>query len=334
MPALRSTFRSADLYQAGAWLMARVGYSVTPVPVLFAWARVKGRLMSVWSPDRFDVRRNIASVFGGAMDEKAIRRLARRHFEYLQRLALADVWPAVQGFAHADDCVMQGLEHIDAGLRLNRGVMLLTSHLGYGRLITYLLRHRGYTVSMVGPTPRNDKTEGFSRFRRWAYQRLGAERLAAFKDGNDLPAGLNVRPLVAALSRNEIIVTTPEGLRGSHLVERKVVGRPRLFSTGALSIAYGARVPAIPVFVVESGQGAIGLRAEIGAPLAFGSTGRRLDDVNEALDEFVRLHETYIGRHPELFHWGPRDFFSKRRLKALHADVADRYLGDYKVRRA
>src|SRR5207302_6883857 len=124
--------------------------AVAPVSWLFRLADAAGTVRSLTSGARSDVRRRLERHLGKTCTEAELRRIERRHFQFAERNALARVWPQIRNFAGNESCRLDGLQHIDAALAEGRGVILLSAHFGYARLIKPLLSRRGYRVWLVG----------------------------------------------------------------------------------------------------------------------------------------------------------------------------------------
>ncbi|MCG8604309.1 lysophospholipid acyltransferase family protein [bacterium] len=328
-----SVFRLRDLVEAPIWVCQKFSYMAVPVSWLFLIAQVKGRIKSWFSQERFAVMRNLNSVFGQEKTEEELQRIARRYFEYLDKFAFSQLWPNIRNFTGWERCAISGLEHLDLALSRGRGAILLTTHLGYGRLVKYILAKRGFTVRVVGPTAVKKNSSKRSRFGQFIYRELLKVPEFSRERENDLPLGLNVRPLVHALEKNEIILLTADGLRSTRLVKVKLLGRDTALAAGVVSLAKATRSMLLPSFVVDSEKGAAGFRAIIERPLEIPENERLSEAGDICLRQYAQIYEGYIYRYPHLFSWRKRDFFPKRRQKALKADVADRLRAQYKTRR-
>jgi KDO2-lipid IV(A) lauroyltransferase len=329
---MQKIFKLGDVYWTLVWLITKIAYRIVPVPLLFLWAQAKGFLLSFVSTERFAVKENLVKVFGHEKSEKEIRRIVRQHFEHLQRLQLSKIWHKIQGHAYANRCPVEGLPHLDAALRDGKGVILLTAHFGYSRQIKHFLRLRNYPAWIVGSQLPKDRPDPLTKFGRFVHERLLKIPEFVPAEENDLPTGLNVRPLVQALQRNEIVILTADGLRSSSVIEGRLLGVRTAFAAGSVSLARGTGAQILPAFVVDSGEGLIGLKLCIEPPLALQHTANPKDDCRANLERFARVFENYIQRYPHLSRWSKREFFGKRR-KALKAEVTDRYAGHFKARK-
>jgi KDO2-lipid IV(A) lauroyltransferase len=325
-------FRLSDLFWALVWLAKKIAYTIAPVPLLFLWARMKGWVRSFISPDRREIKKNLTNVFGDEKSEKEIGRLARQHFVHLERLEFSKIWRKVQGYAFAKRCPIEGLENLHAALAEGKGAILLTAHYGYSRQIRHLLRLHDFPAWIVGSQLPKDKPDPLSKFARFLHDRVFKMPEFKAEEENDLPTGLNIRPLVQKLQQNEIVILTADGLRASNVVEGKLLGVRTAFATGSVSLARGTGAKILPAFVVDSGSGLIGLKLCLEPPLALQHTDNPKEDFKANLEKFALVFETYMRRYPHLSRWTKREFFGKR-YKALKAAVTDRYRGHFKARK-
>lgn len=330
---MSKNFKVSDIPRTLAWLALKIVYLLVPVPLLFLCARLKGFVLSFLSKERSEVIKNLANIFGDEKSEKEIRAIARQHFMHLERLQFSKIWRKIQGFAFAKSCPLEGLEHLHAALAEGKGAILLTAHYGYSRQIRHFLRLHNYPAWIVGSQLPKDKPDPLSKFARFLHDRLFKIPEFKVEEENDLPTGLNIRPLVQKLQKNEIVILTADGLRASNVVEGKLLGVRTAFATGSVSLARGTGAKILPAFIVDSGSGLIGLKLCIEPSLPLQYSDNPKEDFKVNLEQFVRVFESYIVRYPHLSRWTKREFFGKR-YKALKAVVTDRYSGHFKARKA
>lgn len=327
----RKKFQPSDLAQAFAWLMQKISYTLLPMPLLFWQARMRGRWHAWTSPERAEIERNIVSVLGDFKSAHEVKLVARRFFEHEERQALSRIWHKLHGFAGLDRCKIEGLSYLDEALRAGKGVILLTAHFGYSRLLKYALRLKNYKVWLVGPKVSSNRRKQMSSWgKKVYYDWLNMPEFSAAEE-NDFEAGLNVRPLAQALARNEILVLTADGLRASNLMPVQLLGQTSAFATGSVSLARGTSATILPAFVVDADTDLIGMKICLEPALALEHTDNPKEDYRVSLERFAKIFESYMRRYPHFLQWSRRDLFAKRR-KALRADVSDRYHGNFKAR--
>jgi KDO2-lipid IV(A) lauroyltransferase len=297
-----------DLYRIPFWSVTKALYAVVPVPLLFRLFKARGTVKWFLPKKRSRVLARMERFFGDSKSEEELRRIARRRLEFIARRDLTRLWPHVQGFAGRETCEVEGLEHLDTALAAGRGAILATMHFGYGRLIKPLLESRGYTAWIVGRTePVQVAPKRFTRVGLLVHSRLlGLPRMR--RGTADLQAGINLRPLLAALSRNEILIL-PLDAPGTHGMGRQgslrpvpVLGKYIRFASGPISMARGTGTPLLPAFVVDSDdRGGIGIRLDILPPLELQRSDRPHEDMDTNVERFAVVFEDYLRRYPYLF---------------------------------
>lgn len=326
-------FRPGDLLLTLGWLCGKIFYALAPMPMLFLWANLKGWYKSRLAPQRTAAYNNLFAVFGDTKSEREIRAIVRRHFQYSEKNELSYLLPRLPGFSNPAHWPIEGLEHLEAALAPGKGVILLSAHYGYARLIKPILSMRGYKLSIVGPKAgvrysrrykqeREQKRSEFTRFGKFMYQRLQVARDSY--DVIDLAANLNVRPLVQVLKRNELLFIQGDGLHAANLVEVEILGQLVPFPQGLMSLAYGTGAAVVPVFAVDTPNG-LGLRLVIAKPLqlAQDKTLAREEAV-AGIEDFARVFESFVKRYPHLYRWSREKWLEKRRERGKRG-VAERY---------
>jgi lauroyl/myristoyl acyltransferase len=308
-PPAHKLVQARDVYRVPLWIGTKLLYAVAPVPVLFRLARAKGTVRWFNPRRRERVLARMERFYGETRTEAEVCRIANRHLEYTRMREFATLWPQIRGFTGNERCRIDGLEHVDAALAAGQGAILVTMHFGYGRLIKPLLEARGYQAWVVGNTQREfARPSGFTRLGLFVYAQVLHLPQVSRPHPADLQAGINLRPLLAALARNEILILpldSPGGHgwgRDGSLRPMRVLGQEVLFAPGAMSLARRTGVPMLPAFVVDAdGADPIGIRLEIGAPLSLQVTDSARADVQANLERFVSVFERYLERYPHLF---------------------------------
>lgn len=291
--------RAKDCYRLFGWAGTKLAYTVLPLAVLARVALLRGALHFLVAKRRGLALARLERVFGDRMSAAERRRTARRHFEFRQLHMLAIALQTNERRGLFDDYEIDGLHHLDAALAGGRGAILATAHCGYTRTVKPALRARGYPVHLVGR--RDTKRPRASRFEQWARARLRLSRFAR-PDDSDLDTGLNLRPLLDVLARNEILLLLVDGRQSVALQPARILGKSMHLAPGAVSIARSTGAPVLPVFAVDGRRG-LRIRLEIGAPLPIRRTDRADEDVRANLDGLAAVLERYLVAHPHLWWW-------------------------------
>lgn len=243
--------------------------------------------------ERAVVRSTLARVVPGASrpDLDALVRQVFRNFAVcFTDLITSNRGGDVDGLlAHTE-----GLEHLATVERLNRGLVVITAHLGNWELGGRLLARTVTRTTHVVVAPERDP--GIERFLR---SNGGPVRFLVRASPTD------VLPLVAALRRKEVVALQGDRALGGHGDRlQPFFGAPAPFPLGPFLLARAAGAPVLPAFCL--------LRADhrytvvIGEPWTVAPGGEA-----DALAHWVGVLEAMVRRHPTQWFnfydvWGAR----------------------------
>jgi lauroyl/myristoyl acyltransferase len=293
----------------------------------FLRSRLIGRLSSV--PNH--VRQNLETIFAGEYGRLEIDAIARRYIEFNQRRYLAKILPKLPGFDRPGRWSIKGCQYLDMALSRGAGAVLVTAHLGYPGLVATILRAYGYKARMVTAggsrliEAEKRREEWLSRgswFRRYVYARtrVHVDRVGDHK----ILATLDVRPIFEALSRNEIIVITGDGMRSTGFAQLGLLGRRCPFPIGFMKIAMLTGSPVLPAYALEGERRMIEI--EIEPPLAVDPKA----SVEQNLDGFARSLEAQLRRAPHLWsRLGVGNYF-RRAQEWSEGDLRKRHEGGWR----
>jgi heptosyltransferase-2 len=134
-----STARPAPVLQrAGQWVVyaAFRGFEtllrLLPLPWVFTLGECCGRLAWMLAlPYRRLVLRNLGIAFGSTLDEQARTRLAKEHFQRLGANLLSSLKLPTMPLAAIEAVIeLEGIEHVEKGIRDNRGFVYAICHMG------------------------------------------------------------------------------------------------------------------------------------------------------------------------------------------------------------
>jgi len=301
---------------AGIWRTSKLLYYTIPLKFLFLYAKVKGRLFdSFISKKRFTLKKNLISVFGHAKNEKEIKLILRKHFEFLEKVKMINVWIKLREFSNADRyCCIEGLHYLDSALSQRKGVILLSAHFGYPRLITYVLKKRKNNVWLVELTSskNNDKVANFNHPGSILYGLLKVPQVEGLNDNTDFGTHFNVRPLIRLLQNNGILVILGDGFPALNFVTAKMLDQNVFLSTGTMSLARKAGAVVLPAFMVDY-KNSMGVKLVIEKPIRLEKNKDQRRDLILDTRSFVGVLESYLYRYPYLYHWSaPENIFNRR----------------------
>ncbi|MDQ3090061.1 MAG: lysophospholipid acyltransferase family protein [Actinomycetota bacterium] len=315
-PARAKPVALADVYRIPLFAATKLLYAVAPIALLFRLANLRGAVDSVRSPLRAELLVSLERHLGPTMSEEHLRLVARRHFEFYWRGRLARIWPQIRSFTGAEAVEIEGLDHLDDALAAGRGAIIVSTHFGHARLIKPILRLRKRDALLVGVSTRDTKfrdfPQPFTRLGGFVHKRL--LRLPPWSRyeegwretvGDDLGTEMNLRPHLAALRRNQLLIMLGDG-RGAHaLWPVPVLGVEAYFSPGPVSIARSAGVPVLPAFVVDDlrRKDPVGLRLVIHPPLGLQVSSDARHDLEVNIRRFAAVFEEQARTHPHNWHW-------------------------------
>ena len=189
-------------------------------------------------------------------------------FTHLDPLSVASAIPA-----------FEGQENLDEALRMNRGVILLTAHLGNWELGGIFFSGRGIPINVVTA---EDPNEEIDEVRRWYRER---HRVNTITVGNSPFATME---MMQALRRNEMVAMLIDRhdpkMEG---IQADFFGRKTMFPRGPFLLSRISGAPIILAFVVRDGRGYKGI---VEKPVLVD----REECEIQALRETVQLLERYI----------------------------------------
>jgi lauroyl/myristoyl acyltransferase len=299
----------SDVYQIPVWALTKAIYSLAPISVQLRYANFRGIVASHRSPIRAEISAALERHVGEGRTARDLRVVARRYFQYRCRGRVATLWPQIRELS-GSDVEIAGAHWLDEALSGGKGAIVVTAHYGHTRLLKPILRAHGYDALLVGHGRSNAPPEVFTRLGQFVHTRL--LRLPSRADerrkrtiGADLPAALNLRPHLAALRRNQVLIILADGYAARALTPIPVVGITAHFASGAVSLARTTGAPAVPAFVVDEPwrRQPHGLRLVVHPPLELQMTDDPKADHEVSLRRFAAVYEEQILAHPQNCHW-------------------------------
>ncbi len=246
--------------------------------------RLADRFFSADSAGRRAVMSNyrqILSARGVSASEETLARMARRNFQYFGKY-LVDFFKFVR-FTPEKIKRLVSFERrgcLDQAQALNRGVILITAHLGNWELGGAVLAAMGVRVNAVFLPQRLSKVNAL-------FQRQRSHRGITC-----IPIGQAARCVIGALRRHEAVAMLADRDFTAHAVETPFFGRPAHLSSGPVRMALKTQAPLLPCFLLRQPDDTFLMRFHppiVPAP----------DSTPESLQLALRdVLEREIGEHP------------------------------------
>jgi len=267
--------------RAAVWGLKRVpdgllGVAVPPFATL-VWAGVPALRAAVAS--------NLARVMGPAGPLDTQLRVHRVFQNFADSFATAYLLYAA-GRARPRPVVHQGEPHVREALRLGRGAIVGTAHLGNWQIGSQALERWGLPVNVVMAEEPDPRVQAM-------IEGMRDRKLNVIYSSGSVFSSLAAR---SALQRGEIVAMQVDRLMGSGSMEVEFFGAKARFPTGPAILARTTGAPLVPAFAVRRADGAHVFAAE--APIVVRSTRDREADVRDALERTVAALETWIRRYP------------------------------------
>lgn len=228
-------------------------------------------------------------------ERKDARRVVRENLRnnYRNVLELAK-YPQLIGAEMVAGVEPRGLEHLDAGLKKGKGVILMTAHFGAKQVLQAALASRGYRINQIN-YHKSESELSFIQKRVSQKQRLKIEEQIPVKF---ISASGFLRPVFQCLKANEVLIIAADGngLK-EHMDEShapfEFLGQRMLFPAKLASLACRTGASAVPVFSIREGP-----RHAIVFEPPLTTEGRSEDEV---VRQYVAVLEKYVRRYPELW---------------------------------
>lgn len=238
---------------------------------------------------------NLRVAFPGA-SEAELCALGRESWAHLAWNALdvlrSEAW---SGPELRSRVAFRGLEHLDRALAGEKGVFLLSAHLGNFDLAGRALAERGYAVFAVTRIQRNP----------WIWRRIVAERERFGACAIDHRRALG--PILRALrARGVIAIFNDQYSRRSQGIFVPFFGVRASTSAGLATLALRTGAPLLPSFALR--DAADHHTVSIEPPLEPPAAEDRDAAIAELTARCNAAIEAAIRKHPEQYMWAPRRF--------------------------
>ena len=233
---------------------------------------------------------NLTDVFGREKSAVEIRRLARQVFCNLVRVLFEIGWMRrLKENEFSRYFHIHGLHHLEAAYKKNKGVLVLTGHMGNWELLSLAAAMLGYPMSAIY-RPLNFKP--LDRFFIELRSQYGAKMY---------PKKNAMRPILRELKQKKLIgILLDQYTRKKAGVFVDFFGRPASTNKGLALIALGTDTPVVPLFLLREENG---FRVEFGPEIPLIRSGDKARDIEANTRQYNRVLESVIRRYPDQWFW-------------------------------
>ena len=235
--------------------------------------------------DRRNVKANLRVIFPDKSDSQ-LRKISRKVFRNFAKY-LVDFFR----FEKLDrrfidkNIKLENLHFFDEALARNKGVIVLTAHLGNWELGGVVLAQLGYPFWAVALPHKNKKVNDFFDAQR---SRKGIKVVAMGKAVRSCITEIRNQHMVALVGDRNF---TAKGL----VVD--FFGKPTHFPEGPAALSLMTGAPIVPGFMLRNPDNSFTLRIE--KPIEFTPTGNKTKDLADLTGVGRDIFQEYIRKYPE-----------------------------------
>ena len=233
---------------------------------------------------------NLTHAYGDEKQPHEIRMLARRIFENLGKMVFEIAWYWRLDRSDFDKYFrIDGLSHYTNAHKKNKGVLVLTAHVGNWELLTVIAGMTGYPANFVyRPLDFQPLDQFFVKFRT----RFG---------GKLIPKNRSMRTILNSLKQGEAVVfLMDQNVDWYNGVFVHFFGRRACTNKGLALLALRTEAPLLPVFIVREGPL---FKVEVGDEVPLIKTGDKIKDLEANTQQYNRIIEACVRRYPDQWFW-------------------------------
>jgi len=267
-------------------------FSFIPLPIGRFFGKILGDIISVVPLARLKVSfKNIKKTLGRSMTDSEICRLNRRVYEHFGQ-TLFELTHIFRINSRNIDryVVFEGAENLSRAISKEKGVFLLSGHLGNWEIMTAALSIKFGGLCAVAAPQHSPTVE---RLIYTIRTRFGMEVI---------PKKNGMKRMISAIRQNRLVgILLDLNTKWDQGVFVDFLGLPSCTNKGLALIALKTDTPVIPIFAVRGEDGLYHIL--IGEELKLIRTGDRTVDIEENTALFTRIIESYIKRYPDQWLW-------------------------------
>jgi len=296
-----------ELRMLAVWSIARIGRRVAKQAGVRRLANLLGDVeYTARRSSRESLARGLALTLGCERTAKPLNKLTREVFRnklqaelFLWGVKSESVPPSILG-----------LEHLQSVLERGKGAILWECDFGNRLLAKATIADCGFPLTQVHTSTHWGSTTWVGqnivkKYRRQTEAELFPEIIEIADESLAY-----LRRMINLLNQNGIICLSALGERGEKFVVVEFLGRQRLFSTGALTLARNTTALIIPIFCFKDDNNADMVVLE--KPISRHEDQSTEQATMSAVRDYVRLLESYIYRYPTNGPKDPRNHFQRK----------------------
>lgn len=193
---------------------------------------------------------------------------------------------------------MRGVEHLDNAIKEDKGVIVLTGHVGNWEWMGAALAAHGYPSTTIVKKQPNAQ---FTRFMNEYREMVGLDVFAS--GGNEIVSAAK------ALKKKKLLGFLADQDGYIHGLPVPFLGQPSSAVVGPATFAKKFGSPVVPIFTSRKPEG--GHIVHILPPLHYNNSGDDDIDMYTLTEECVRVTEDFIREHPDEWIWFQHRWMTK-----------------------
>lgn len=300
----KKIFSEKVLAGAALHLFISLG-SLLPLKWIYSIGSVLGKLAYYVVPSRRKIALDNLKIAFPEFPLRIRDNIARDCFISMARSCL-EVVHYSKRFPDLRNIPVEGREYLDRALNENKGVILLTAHLGNFSLICAALAQQGYKVNVITRPIKNKTIDVYAEYVK---EKASVKTIASY------PRKECVKQTVKALRNNELVMLLMDQNFGSGGVWVNFFGKLAATPTGPIVFALRTNAVLLPVYIIREGKSNHCIKFFSGVSLDY--TGDTDETILINAVKLTGMIENWIKDYPALWTWIHRRWKSRPSKKIM-----------------
>jgi len=179
---------------------------------------------------------------------------------------------------------IEGQQHFDQALALQKGVIGITAHLGNWELSGAVVSVLGYPLNVVVLPHRHQLVNDF-----FTRKRVG-------KGIKVIPIGASIKELISVLRGNQMLILAGDRNFSKNGIKVDFFGKPAWVPVGIAILGRRLGSPVVPGFLVREKDDSFKLIIE--KPIIYKTSGNLDADLKNFTREYLEVIEKYVRKYP------------------------------------